>query len=450
MKQLKEKQERERKRKEAIQEAIELAQKEAQLAKNRNRVNNVNLKKSRNEPLDCIQKNDIEQISDILLKEDKDQSIPEPLNNTRKTPIRIELPTQDITNNLEIAGKSEQGSRSRNNSLQETSQDLSSLSELNTASLTYSNIMPISISTPRTENVTLFLQPQNDSISNMQYAVLVPVVPHSIPVVPSNVPQSARSCSTSRTENRILTPTIYRNKNVMLCDSCTQTDESIFNKQTPEMKDRFIREKLTNLELSYENKSRKERRSRSESIGERPKWGANRPPTRYLKQSEKDLLYQRRKVRQKARPTNGYGYRNSSDDSQPGSPISYKRKSYSEKRTTRAQWHKQDQFFNQSIRMYQSEVVPLEADKGRIYYRNDCCCTCKCKHRCSEDNIKVDLLRIEHVSPREKSGREKSEKLPDMRETDSTFNDLSEYNDGLLDDKPWDQSPSTPSLSSAK
>ncbi|RZB39116.1 MSA 2 domain containing protein, partial [Asbolus verrucosus] len=96
---------------------------------------------------------------------------------------------------------------------------------------------------------------------------------------------------TSRTENRILTPTQYRNKNRAVCDSSTQTEQIEFNKRSEAAENtnnnqKYISEKLTNLELNYDNRNRKERKSRSDdrSVDEKPKWSANRPPTRYMKQ----------------------------------------------------------------------------------------------------------------------------------------------------------------------
>lgn len=449
LRQIKEKQERERKRKEAIQEAIELAQKEAELVKSRRKVHNINLAQSNNDSETSVRNygKSVYTERNIPVKEEKENS--EQLNNMRETPIRPELLNNDITNNLESSGKSTAGATSDSN------QEISSNKETNSQSFTYNNLLQNSIITPRTENVTL-LMPTGESIQNIQYAFLVPVIPQSIPLATSNVPESARSCSTARTENRILTPTVYRNKNVILSDSSTQTEESVFSRgdTSSDNKEKYVREKLTNLELSYESRNRKERRSRSESLEERPKWGANRPPTRYLKQSEKDLLYQRKKLRQKVRETKMYDYKNSSDDSQPGSPMTYRRKTYSEKRTSRALWRKHDQIFNRNVRMFQSELVPLESDKGQIFYRKECCCSCRCiTHRCSEGNVKIDVLRVEHVSPREKSvSADKTENLPAMSEVDkSIYNSLSELHSGLMgQNEQWEQTPSTPSLHSPK
>lgn len=459
LKQLKEKQERERKRKEAIQEAIELAQKEAELIRQMKKVNNTNWTKNNSDTESshatrCI--ND-DSVTNSTLK--IEEAPKEQLNNLRKTPVRLEPLTNDITNNLEEMGKvSTARARTPAQSQNNNQHDQPQFKDTNSQNIYYNNIMPNSISTtPRTENIgAVLLQPAPERVQNIQYALLVPVVPQTIPVVPSSIPQSARTCSTSRTENRILTPSVYRNKNSMLCDSSTQTEESVFTRTDIllERKEKYVREKLSNLELSYENRNAKERRSRSESLEERPKWGANRPPTRYLKQSEKDLLYQKRKLRQKVRGIKGYDYKNSSDDSQPESPMTYRRKTYSEKRSSRALWRKHDQIYNRNIRMYQSEVIPLTSDKGQIFYRNDstCCCSCRCnKHRCSEDNIAVDMMRIDHISPRNKASS--SDKLPEMRgiSDNNIYNNLSELHDGLsAREEHWEHTPSTPSLSSAK
>lgn len=455
LKQIREKQEREQKRKEAIQQAIELAQKEAELIKSRKKISTVNLIK--NEILEdskpYIENNaDSETIESGKINEET----PEQLNNLRKTPSRTEHIANNVTNNWEVIEKVSSSPRSSRPSSRSIKNESSVIKETNNnISNTFNNQLPNYIQTPRTDNI-LLLQNGSDVVPNVQYALLVPIVPQNIPVVPSAIPQSARSCSTVRTENRLLTPTIYRNKNVMFTDSSTQTDESVFGRIETciEKKDKFIREKLTNLELSYENRSRKERRSRSESLEERPKWGANRPPTRYLKQSEKDLLYTRKKVRQKVRGIKGYDYKNSSDDSQPGSPLSYRRKSYSEKRTSRALWRKQDHIFNRTPRMYQTEVIPLESDKGQIYYKNECCCSCRCnRHRCSDGQDDIDLLKIEHFSPRNKLiNSNKTEKLPEMPTVDiNNYHILPDLHCDLsVKDEQWEQSLSTPSISSAK
>lgn len=461
LRQLQEKKERERKRKAAIQEAIELAQKEAELVRQMKKVNNTNLTKINSDTEASPSTIYINKDSDTNSTLKIEEAPQEQLNNLRKTPIRLEPLTNDITNNLEEIGK-ETTVRSRTRtpaqSMTHNNHDQAAvIKETNSQNFNYNNILPNSISTPRTENVAaVLLQPATETVQNIQYALLVPVVPQAIPVVPSSIPQSARSCSTARTENRILTPTIYRNKNTMLCDSSTQTDESVFIRTDAllEKKEKYVRDKMNNLELSYENRNRKDRRSRSESLEERPKWGANRPPTRYLKQSEKDLLYQRRKLRQKVRGIKGYDYKNSSDDSQPGSPMSYRRKIYTEKRSSRALWRKHEQIYNRNIRMYQTEVVPLASDRGQIFYRNDsCCCSCRCnKHRCSEDNIAVDMIRIDHISPRDKASAS-SDKLPEMRgvSDNNIYNNLSELHGGLSGrDEHWEHTPSTPSLSSAK
>lgn len=452
LRQLKLKEERERKRNEAIQEAIELAQKEAELLKHNKKVKSINsVQNLDNNETEIIRKNENFVTEGAVTTNDKTGE-PEQLNNMRKTPVRTGLLSNDITNNLEIKGRAVGSPRPTVEQFYDNNVSSNAVKETN-SQFSNNNVLPNSVATPRTENMTVLLQQPPDTLPNYQYAILVPVLPQQMPIVPSSVPQSARSCSTTRTENRILTPTLYRNKNVMLSDSSTQTEESVFPRPVcNETKDRYMREKLTNLELSVENRFRKERRSRSESLGERPKWGANRPPTRYLKQSEKDLLYQRKKIRQKVREAKSFDYKNSSDDSQPGSPLSYRRNSYSDKRT-RALWRKQDQIFNRSIRMYQTEIVPLESDRGQIIYRSDCCCTCTCtcaRHRCSNLTNKVDMLEIEHYSPRDKTVN--VDKLPEVRPIDNNVhNKFSEVHSGLVTrDEEWEPLPSTPSPFSGK
>ncbi|KAJ8976931.1 hypothetical protein NQ317_005104 [Molorchus minor] len=375
---IREKQERERKRKEAIQEAIEYAQKTAILEKNK--LINTNENDNINQP----------DTNDNHKVENRNNSM-EQLNNRILT-TKSEMLNNEINNNLNFTENIPRSPRPVENLIDNKPLPPTATQHLNNQHTNnrnnISNVIPITtpLCTPRTDSLALMVQTPLETLHNVQYALLVPTTPYPIQF-PVNVTQVDRSCNTSRTENRVLTPTQFRNRNKGVCDSSTQTEESDFGRTTTEIKERIIREKLTNLELSYENRNRKERRSRSESLGERPKWDANRPPTRYLKQSEKDPLYQRRKLRQK------------------NERQSYRKKNYVEKRHARALWSKDDHVFTRNIRMYQTEIIPLESDKDQIYYKTpDCCCICKCDRRKnSKGSVNVDILKIERASPREDS-----------------------------------------------
>nr|XP_022910835.1 coiled-coil domain-containing protein 66-like [Onthophagus taurus] len=359
---LKEKLEREKKRKEALKEAIEIAEKQAiqeksklKLLKQKN-MNNINMKEN-------------------VIEKDSEKS---PRKN------------QNIDKENVLKEENEDNEKIKNNINEKIKID-----DTNDA-------------------LALVLQTPYETLQNMQFAVLMPTngttpgqtLPIAVPITVS----TDRS-NTSRTENRLLTPSQYRNKK--LCDSSTQTDLSELTKISNENK--YTREKLNSVDGNYEsNRSRKERRgNRGENMVEgRPKWGVNRPPTRYLKQSEKDLVYQRRKLRQKQRQEKNYDEKTydektydekSSDDSQTNSPRTY-RKNYPEKRRGRALWRNNQQLFSQNIRVFQREIIPLESDKDQIYYKDKQClhCCCRCRETIEKynDHFKVvDILKIEHNTP---------------------------------------------------
>ncbi|KAG5893013.1 hypothetical protein JTB14_037206 [Gonioctena quinquepunctata] len=455
LKQIREKQERERRRKEAIEEAIELAQKEAQMQKMKKYKQTNIINDARN----TEEKPSVHEItprSEAPAKTDQDgekkkNNNCEQLNNTRSIQPKSENINNEIINKLEINGKGIHSPRLKHDSSENS---LPIPEQLNNCNATNNNISSAPSPTPRLENNLAFILPTPlEALQTIQYALLVPATPQSVPML--GVPLTDRSCNTSRTENRILTPTVYRNKNKNLCDSSTQTEESVFRRAetSADNNEKYLREKLNNLDLTYDNKLRRERRTRSEGLEDRPKWGANRPPTRYLKQSEKDPLYQRKKMRQKIRDSKAYDDKNSSDDSQTASPRSYRKKGYGDKRHSRAHWRKND-MFTRNVRMYQTEMIPLESDKDHIYYkRKECCCMCRCGNRCSGENVKVDILKIEHNSPRENAQykSERSGHLPDVENVnDEILERLAALHDGLLMKRDqWNDSPSTPSLSSA-
>lgn len=465
---LQEKLENERKRKEAIQEAIELAQKEAQLNKMKQKM----LKYTNNDDCEIINKNmcenvvDKEKVCESDRQEDnfnKDNQI-----DFKKTscdnavenidaplPVPVQPEVKEVLNNeIDISRASPKVVNMLKDNCEAKVQ-----SPRQSNLLIDSNNQSNKVATPRADYQALVFQSPLEILQSIPYAVLVPSLNPSTPMsIAVPLMSTERATSTSRTENRILTPTQYRNKNSRLCDSSTQTEYSDF---VVEPSEKYVREKFSNIELTYDNRnSRKCGRSRNEErrnevAEERPKWGANRPPTRYLKQSEKDLLYQRKKLRQKMRDSKNYDDKNSSDESQMGSPRTYRKKGYVEKRNTRALWRKNDQVFQRNIRMYQTEIVPLENDKDRLYYHHDdhdCCCRC----RCDRHNVKVDILKIEHNSPRESvqyksEVLERNNKLPQCvpNENSDIIEKLNSLHNGLMmKQEQWKNSPRTPSLSS--
>lgn len=196
----------------------------------------------------------------------------------------------------------------------------------------------------------LILQPSNQydtaSLSSMQFVLMTPQ--HGVTTMPIMTPQHTlnykNTVSTNTeclTENRVLTPTKYRSHRSNCRDIGTQTEKLEID-----------RPKYGSLDRQISRKHR-ERRQRSEDriSTDRPKWGVNRPPTQYLTQSEKDPLYQRRKLRQKLKELN----KDSSDESRSASPIN------STKTTPQ---HDRRLHYN----FYQTEIVPIEADaRGRLY-----------------------------------------------------------------------------------
>lgn len=397
---LQEKLERECKRKEAIQQAMEKAEQEAKLEKMRLR-----MMKHQNHNLNIAENViDKDKVGSPEVQQEEQQ-----LNNTKevssaqRTPVPI---NKEINNNLTAVAPQ--------------------IDQSNDRSLTPLNQSPRHQPDNLQHQFNYFIQPTMDSFQAVQYALLIPTTMPQYPVcMPVSMPgpsnENYMMLNTTRTENRVLTPTQYRN-NMRKCDSSTQTDMVPQNSaKSQESGEKFLREKMSNLELSYENK-RRERRSRSESMEERPKWGVNRPPTRYMKQSEKDLLYQRRKLRQKRDANKSYDEKNSSDDSQIGTPIRYRRKDLSEKRHSRARWRKEERrIFSGNIQMYQTEIVPIDN------------CGCRC-HGCTE-NSRVDILKIQETS---REGYQ-SEDLSTRDQKDEVLNKLQSLQNGLmLAQEKWD------------
>ncbi|XP_065160857.1 zinc finger CCCH domain-containing protein 13-like [Atheta coriaria] len=433
-----EKEERERKRKEALREAIEIAEKEAKEEKAKQRL---------------MRQNQLNYVDNVE-KLDKDSKTRKNQNNERQQQLQEKTETLNALNiekqnggdktqpNVELVKTNDEDKQIV---ILDREKNASSDSDTSTApSITIPNhTFPNNITS---ENLAVLLQnPLAESLQmqNVQF-VLIPtlnsVVPFSsLSLSSSSAQTQAMNSSTTRTENRLLTPTQYRNKK-MTCDSATQTDFPDYRKE--------LCEKLANIEICYEtSRSRKERRSRSEmrhgelmEAQERPKWGVNRPPTRYLKQSEKDPLYQRRKMRQKLRQTKTYDdKRYSSDDSQTGSPRTYRKK--------RGFWKKDDALYAENIKVYQTEIIPLDSDKDHIYFRAKTqhaqhqCCSCRCyatkdAHTSQRNNSdRVDIMKIE-------TPREYREKLPvcnNNNTEDGVLDKLTSiHNDLMLKDN-WEE-----------
>ncbi|XP_030765909.1 trichohyalin [Sitophilus oryzae] len=466
-----EKLERERRRKEAIREAMELAEKEAKLEKIRLRMMKQSTRNDdteRNMAENVLEKEKVPNESKLIEK--VENSNKDCLNNNKEV-IPGQKPeniTKEINNNL--VNQSETSNVQNSPTKSTTSIPQSVINEQENQMNNQRSLTPISQSSrntnnysPRIDQLAYLLQPSLESFQNFQYAVLIPTPTTQFPIaIPVNFPNQSNqteAINAPRTENRILTPTRYRN-NIRKCDSSTQTDPVLnsarSSSETGDGRDKYLREKMNNLEINYENK-RRDRRSRSESMEERPKWGVNRPPTRYMKQSEKDPLYQRRKLRQKRENANkSYDEKNSSDESQTATPRHYRKKDLIEKRPSRARWRTEERIFSGNLKMYQREIVPLETDQNHLYYK--CCCTCRCqKHGCSE-NVKVDILKIEDDTPRDELRSKCSESSVDRIKQDSLdsvedgnkidlLGKLSSLHNGLLQEQAkWENSPRTPLL----
>lgn len=384
---LQEKHEKEEKRKAAMREAIELAEKEAKLQKMKLKLlkqqkNNINLKNEHLLVETPTKECDRNIGNNVVTEKEKSNLTPrnfsvsqkdenrDNLNNTQPSKIENRTTEISIKNNLE----SEHYSKDAHNNLNENMK-----------------VFPKTVQNQENENVTIVIPSNFEALQHFKYAVLMSIP--SSAAVPIAIPVASENAVTStRTENRILTPTQYRQKNKLMCDSSTQTEDSRI--------DKYHRDKNTNIDSVYESRSRKGRTSsRNENFSDRPKWGVNRPPTRYLKQSEKDLVYQRKKLRQK-NEENLYDDKNSSDESQMGTPR-YRKRSHMDKRHPRSLWrkHASEEVFRRDVRMYQSEIIPIEADKNNVCFEHRCCCKCRCTGNHDPDS-RVDILTVNHNSPR--------------------------------------------------
>lgn len=418
LKRVQEKQERERKRKAALQEALEIAEREAREKKEKLR----------------MQKQNINENTDHRKTPDKEETIIHNVLNNNEVELNNNKAEQQCNRNKQLENNDSSNlnedvcnnNTNLNNAVNKRERKLNNISDSKESTLTENahEILATSINnsndllTPRfhqqlpmlkENNFALLLQTPVEMLQGMQFAVLMPTTPSGIQQgLPIAVPISLMNDSehiVERTENRILTPTQYRNKRY--CNSSTQTDFVDCNRNELQQDQRYLNERFANMEINCENRNRKCRSTRNEErtrevAEERPKWGANRPPTRYIKQSEKDLLYQRRKLRQKIRQNKVYndkGSPRSSDDSQTASPVTHRRKGYVEKRQSRALWRKNDHLFARNVSVYQTEIIPLESDKDQIYYKSHshkCCCQCL-----NGNHVKsVDVLNLDHSTPR--------------------------------------------------
>lgn len=375
IKRMQEKNERERKRKEALQEALEIAQKAANQKGEKQKLLKQNMNENIREMNKSPRKDEIGASSNDHNVSEKPE---EKLNNENDMELNNAVKTQNA-NVLKDTNRVE-NEVNNNRSLTPRQQLLSF----------------------RDNSLAFVLQSPLDTLQGMPFAVLMPTLGNSLPqTLPIAVPittvenTAVQVQQPDRTQNRLLTPTQYRNKH--FCDSSTQTDCLDYNHNENNAGEKFIREKMSTLDIN-ECKRFKERRR--EIAAERPKWGVNKPQMRYLKQSEKDPLYQRRKIKQKIRQIKVYNdkYSNysarSSDDSQVDSPTHQRRR----ERTSRASWRKNEHLFARNVSVYQTEIIPLESDRDQIYYKHHthrCCCQCFSDKVVHDDNVRtVEMLKV--------------------------------------------------------
>lgn len=301
-----------------------------------------------------------------------------------------------------------------------------------------------------TENGMLVLPSPFDNLQNMQIALLLPGTSLGKQDSLQMVPVSDTSFIT---ENRVLTPSVYRNKKHCR-ESSTQTDNEIrLNTENYTRDDQMgslDRNRARSRLERRDKRFRSEERSK-ENRGDRPKWGVNRPPTRYMKQSEKDPIYQKRKLRQKTREIQliyedkNNNYSESSDNSSPVTPEH-------KYRPNRSLWHKNGRMFSQNISVYQTEILPLEFDRqGRMYVKEtDIQDMQKLdKHyprqRYRERYKSPDVYAVEHLSPKYDSERSERRKITDKdydserTDNEEVLEKLSSLHKGLMiKQKQWD------------
>ncbi|XP_011308351.1 protein split ends [Fopius arisanus] len=174
-------------------------------------------------------------------------------------------------------------------------------------------------------------------------------------------------CSPRFRENRLLTPSKYRNASGR--DFGTQTDGENDGDGDKDSKDRkeIVNTSRRDIDKSISTGSTDEKNSRSKSqprasIDARPRWNANRPGTRYRTQSEKDPHYQRR-LRLRRR-------RVESSDERSRSPSPSRRKSTNVKSKIRNSSRRKVKLehYDADLSMDSlNSVVPLRIDEhGRI------------------------------------------------------------------------------------
>ncbi|XP_018332191.1 histone-lysine N-methyltransferase, H3 lysine-79 specific-like isoform X2 [Agrilus planipennis] len=363
---LKEKQEKEQKRKEAMKQALELAQKQAEeMRKQKTRTNVILPECSAENPEKCQKPESKEEVEDSKIRKQL-KEIDTSFEETEIKKVSQESSNKILDNSIDCAVNNRPG----------TSAKL--------------------IQTP---NQHLILQPSLETINSMPFALLMSngnggtsLVPIAIPITTFGEEQSPK-----RTINRVLTPSSYRHRKFR--NSSTQTDSSFLLDRRKCNKNRISAQKKR-IFSNYESSRRGSRVGTSDSLNlsDRPKWGANRPHTRYLKQSEKDLLYQRRKSRTKRCQSRNYERKDnnysphSSDDSETASANVYSNNETIKKRT-RALWQKQDNI--SGLNPLKTEIIPLETHNNQIYYKLPECEKCFC--RCHNSNTTTtDILKIDH------------------------------------------------------
>lgn len=442
-KMINEKKERERIRNQAMKEAIESAEKAAKLEKNKHK--------------NTRTKSNVLNLLDAEPEVKRELKVPE-----EKSPLPLVISPRTISH---IAN--EPRSPMNNIILEDNKQALpvvnrpheapKAILESNNSEQKIDNPVKLQDNLVNQENVTLYLQNPFDTFQGMQLALLVPTAAVNVPsVLPMAVPVSAGNEQTAITENRVLTPSVYRLKNKNCRESSTQTENTYFNR--PESGKNEDNYGSLDRRRSINGSGRNERRMRSEERAkegpsEKPKWGVNRPPMRYLKQSEKDPVYQKRKMRQKSRETifedKNNNYTQSSDDSSPQTPD---HRAYRKPNYNRSMWHKNERLFSQNISVYQTEIVPLDLDtQGRVYvkdtdFKETTRLGLRPKYRDStpESSRRSDRYtprsggRKERVNDRKKS-MEKEDSFEATENEDGILNQISSLRNGMmLKQQQWD------------
>lgn len=199
-------------------------------------------------------------------------------------------------------------------------------------------------------------------------------------------------CCSNR-ENKVLTPSKYRNQNCR--DVFTQTDFAHNTikpiQQAPDDEEHIPNKSVSVLDQNYEQNTseeklnslnyKKEKRTEDKykEMESRPKWGVNKPPTQYKKQSEKDIFYpQKRKLRQRKRVQEKNYTSHSSDENRSPSPPRELPKTFPKLDRTRVSlsenyWRKKslksDKDLNiASMTIETTQISPLECDQSGIIH----------------------------------------------------------------------------------